>query len=86
MNVAKLPPAFEISRQPFQVRQQTIDRISLAMSVYILLVLYPAYELIRWMWADSSPSLSSVGIALLIAILFGPFARNTISRYMVNIR
>ncbi len=84
MSYEILPPAFEVSQHAFKVRQQTINKLSLAMSGYILFVLYPAYGLLRIIWADDNSVFlfKGVSIAILISIAFGLFARRTISRYM----
>lgn len=79
-----LPSLDDIVPRRFLAEPKVIDLITLALSAYLLLVIYPAYGVLRIVWTgDSSAfSLGGVATALLTAALFAVCARWTIRRYL----
>ena len=79
-----LPSLDDIVPRRFLAEPKVIDRITLALTAYLLFVIYPAYGFLRMAWAgDSSAfSLGGVATALLTAAFFAIFARWTIRRYL----
>ena len=84
------PPLGDIKPRPFPLgesAQKTIDKIALAIVLYILLILYPSYGLLRWFWSgDLSPfDLKGVITALATALFLGFYSRRAItSRLQIN--
>lgn len=83
MSFDLFPPLGDIAAKPFRADPRTIDRLALAMSAYTMAVLYPAYGLMRWWWTGTTSAFSPGGIAVavLVAGLFGLFARRTMRQY-----
>jgi hypothetical protein len=73
MSSSLLPPAAEETARPFEVSDSRINTTSLVLGGYVLLVIYPAYALLRYWWTDSDSvfSVSSAVTALVCAVLFG---------------
>ena len=84
------PPLGDIKPRPFPLgesAQKTIDKIALAIVLYILLILYPSYGLLRWFWSgDLSPfDLKGVITALATALFLGFYSRRAITcRLQIN--
>jgi hypothetical protein len=70
--------------RPFAYSDALITRISLGLSAYILLCLYPAYGLLRGWWLDDFSTFSGAGLMVVVATssAFGIFARWTMLKYL----
>lgn len=84
MDLEMFPPAHDVARRPFAADARTVDRLSFFLGGYVIAVVYPAYELLRWWWMEEfSPfSGSSLLVALTSGILFGLFSRGVMWRYL----
>ncbi len=79
-----LPPLGDFKQRPFIVEMKTVNQIAVTLSAYLLLAIYPAYGLLRLVWAGNTSAFSPSGIAIavLISVLFGIYARRTMWRYL----
>ncbi len=84
MSTTNLPPADADTVTPFAYNNALVTRIALALSGYMLLILYPAYGLLRGWWTGDFSSFSVGGIAIVLptSIVFGVFARWTMLKYL----
>lgn len=66
-----------VAVRPFKTSARTVDRIALALGLYVMFALYPAYAFLRIWWTGETDILSPLNIfvALLTALIFGLFAR-----------
>jgi len=72
------------STRPFAFSTSLINRITVGLSAYILLCLYPAYGLLRGWWMGDYSSFASEGLltAVATASAFGVFARLSMPKYL----
>ena len=82
MTLPPLPDAATV--RPFVYSDALITRISLGLSAYILLCLYPAYGLLRGWWLGDFSSFSGEGLMAAVATsgTFGIFARWIMLKYL----
>ena len=67
-----LPPANVEAARPFEVSDAKINRTAALLGASVLLVIYPAYGLLRYLWGvEGAFSWSSTAVALVCAVLFG---------------
>ncbi len=74
------PRAFEAG----SVSDQRINKISLAILIYTLFVMFPVYRFLRQLWTPDMPffELESVVTALAVSVLFAAFARRSMTARM----
>ena len=75
-----LAPANPEAATPFVFTQWWVNRIAALLSVYFLLVVYPAYLGLRWIWSNEVPTWKSPALAVVCALLFWKFANRTMWR------
>jgi len=66
-----LPPADTQTATPFEVSDAKINITAAVLGALVLVMIYPAYGLLRYWWGYDAFSWSSTGIALVCAVLFG---------------
>lgn len=81
MNLDWLAPAYDDAKEPFIVDQGWIRKTSLMMSGYILLILYPAYIGLRYLWTGQVFDWHTSATAVASAIAFGFFAYGTMDKF-----
>ena len=81
MDLNWLAPAYDDAKTPLDVSDVWIKKVAIAMSAYILFIIYPAYAGLRYYYSGNEPTWFGLGIASGSAILFGVFAFQTMSRY-----
>ena len=79
-----LPPLGDFKQRPFIVEMKAVNQIAVTLSAYLLLAIYPAYDLLRLVWAGDASAFSPSGIAMavLVSVLFGIYARRTMWHYL----
>lgn len=73
-----LPPPGTPRR--FESSPRLLRRIAIAMGVYLLLVLYPAYAFLAWISADVTPGWRQVAIVAICAAAFSAHAYHQMSK------
>jgi len=66
-----LPPANTETAAPFEVSDAKINTTAAVLGALVLVMIYPAYGLLRYWWGYDAFSWSSTGVALVCAVLFG---------------
>ena len=69
---------------PTQVATRRVDQIAAGLGLYIVLVLLPGYEGLRYLWSEQHTlfELRRCAVALLVAVGFATYARHTMRKYL----
>ena len=88
MDNTLITPLEGIKPRPFTSPEASIkfiNKVSLMIFFYIVLILYPAYGLLRQFWVEDFPIVDIEGMvtALIVATVFTWFARRSITNRVV---
>jgi len=63
-----------------------INRIAIAIFLYMVFIIYPAYGVLCWMWTPDHPIVTGERIAtiLVVSFLFSLFARRSIRNRVID--
>ena len=84
MSFEILPDTDDFPPRAFSATARQVNKIAAALGLYILLVIYPGYGLVRLIWANDATAfdLEGFSIAIVTSICFGLYARKTIRSYL----
>jgi len=65
---------------PFNNTRRQLQRIAIGLGLYVMLVLYPAFIALHWIYADTLPSLQNMLITAVCGVGFTLFAYRQMSK------